>query len=1587
MENRRVEDRVTALRSWREKLLNIFIPFAAIAATIMLFFDIKATISRHQGSVTTLIYAVMTIITILMAIFRKVNLKIRAWSVLLVPYIVGVTSMVSFGLGSSGRVYLLILPIGALILIGVNSAIAMSTISVATFLAFSILARTQILSVTLVAERNSLLAADWLAEGVEQAVLTLIIMYLGVKFYQFMENLIEREQQTRMELLGSRQKLSDQNLTLEQKVAERTTALEKSNRILDVQYRLAEIATSAHNIHDFFAQAHGLVRNLVKTENFFVALLEETTGMLSFPYFVDEKQAPITDAVPLADFRGLTGYIIRTGEHIHHGTDQYSELLRQGEIDLIGQMNEDIIALPLKEDGRNMGAICIQSYTPGVVFSDEDEDILAAIARHISSALIRYQALEAERQRKAELDIINSIQTGLTNELEIQQIIDLVGDKCLEVFETPTLAISLMDSEGLVHYHYLFEEGRRLQLDPVLPNKGGVIDRLIKSRETGCLIYGSKYTSEGKVVPGTGKSTKTGLAKAIYSSNNFMGAIQLESGQEEHYYSLAEQSLLSTIAAAMGTAVDKKQIADERNRAIEALRESEELFRKIVISLTQYISIWGLDMKCRYVSPAVEKLTGYTPEERLAMPLSNFLQPDSICSLKDELTNALLQENSSERDLNRTLNIDLVETRKDGSRVVLQSTFIFLRDVDGRPTGILGISTDVTEKKKLEEQRNEAVLALRQSEEHYRLLAENIDDVIWTTDTRYELLYVSPSIFKLRGIEPEEAVSESIQQAMTADSARLLLEEYERVRPDIENGSDITVQLEIEYYRIDGSTVWVDLLRKPLRDNAGNLTGYLGVFHDISARKQAQRELQQKNSQLGLAMEIANLASWEIDDRRTGFIVNDQLYALHRTTAGQEGGYVIPIEVYIRKFVHPDDEADVRELLKKILSPGSNLCYSELLLKVICRGGEIRNHMVRVNIQRGPRGKIIKVSGINQDITELVKTEGALRESERRMAKIIDFLPIATFVIDADGVVTSWNREMEKLTGVPAKDMIGKGNHEYAIAFYGTRIPILIDYAFLTDQELSDRYSHINQANGILTAEAFCPKLQEGKTLVGYASRLFGADGKLTGAIESIRDVTDIRKTEGELVEARDSAQAANRSKSTFLANMSHEIRTPMNAILGFTQLALRDSGLSGKLREQLEIINNSGEHLLALINDILEISKIEAGKMTFIPSSFNLHQLLKDIEIMFRMKTGEKKLQLVLDIAKNLPEWVETDQGKLRQILINLIGNAVKFTEEGGVAIRAKMLSAGHGKKNLVIEIEDTGPGIPEEEQENLFKVFMQTSSGEKAGGTGLGLVISQNYIHMMGGSISVMSTPGKGSIFRFSIPYHQGEEGVVSHKQAHRKVLQLLPGEKAFKVLIADDRETNRKLLDRMLTGVGFVVREAENGATALEVFRDWKPDIILMDMEMPVMNGMEAMQMIKNDPKGRKTVVIAVTASAFQDDRERILKAGADGYLSKPFKENDLYETIGELCGVKYRYADNPTGVSATVKDEGAGEEIITGLPPELTADILQAAGNADYFRLLELAATVSKQNPVAGERIKATAARYDYQKIVDMVKGGE
>jgi len=460
---------------------------------------------------------------------------------------------------------------------------------------------------------------------------------------------------------------------------------------------------------------------------------------------------------------------------------------------------------------------------------------------------------------------------------------------------------------------------------------------------------------------------------------------------------------------------------------------------------------------------------------------------------------------------------------------------------------------------------------------------------------------------------------------------------------------------------------------------------------------------------------------------------------------------------------------------------------------------------------------------------------------------------------------------------------------------------------------------------------------------------------------------------------AQEQAEAANRAKSVFLANMSHELRTPLNAILGFSGMLRNDSNLTERQRRTAEIINRSGEHLLRLINDVLDIAKIESGRTEIKLAGFDAHGLLREVMDLIGERAEAKGLTLALEQSPDFPRAVISDEARLRQILINLMGNAVKFTDQGQVTLRAGV----EGDALLWFEVQDSGVGIAAADHARIFEPFVQVGEMQSQKGTGLGLTITRHYVELLRGSIQVDSEPGKGARFRVQIPFSPFEgdlPGVAGGAQP--QVRRLAAGQAVPRILIVEDSPANWLLLQQLLVEAGFEVKVAENGLQGVEMYQAWQPDLIWMDCRMPVMDGLEATRRIRALPGSQQVRIIALTASVFEDERNHILAAGMDDLMSKPYQAQDIFTCMARYLGVRYEYTGSaPAAARASpALTPGAFVSIST----ELQDELYQAVLLLDRQRIAAVVEKIAAQDAALGETLGQYASRLELTPIFQALK---
>ena len=1135
-------DPETVLRHWRTKILNGFLTIVAVAAALGTAVSILDAISRPGQWPVVILFSILELVLIILAVFRRIDYRVRAWGVLLVPYVVGVSNLASFGLGSSGRMFLLAVPIGGLILIGVRSGIIMSVLVALTMVVFTILAKLGLLQQWLITDRDSLLLSDWFAESIDTLILLLAIMALLIMFYRFQESLIRKTRRAQAEVLNAHALLEEQNANLEQKIKERTGELQASNLSLEqraseltIINRVQEALASNLDIEAIYELIGEKVREVFNVLVVDIVTYDPDTNLISMPYSYEKGDRSVISPRTPYGFR----------QHIINSCTPL--LINQNFADLAAQYNNPLITgawpksalfVPLLVAGTVKSIISIQDLERENAFSDSDVRLLQTLANSMSIALENarlfdetQRLLKETEQRAAELATVNTVSSALASELDLTALIHLVGEQMRSIFDADIAYVALLDeASGMINFPYTYGE----ELTPIQ--------------------YGD------------------GLTSRIIETN---------------------------------------------------------------------------------------------------MPLL----------------------------INQELDRQMVEI---GATVVGRQSLSYL----GVPVNVGGKAVGVV---------------------------------------------------SVQSITQEGLFTENDQHLLSTIAANV-----------------------------------------------------------------------------GIALQNARLFD------------------------------------------------------------------------------KIKRH------------------------------EQYAQETQRRLADIINFLPDATLVINHEGQVVAWNHAIEEMTGVTSKEIVGKGNYEYALPFYGERRPILIDLVLLPREEIEKKYAHIQWTGEILTGEAYTPALKDrARYLYATASALHDAQGNIVGAIEIIRDITDRKHTEEELKKAHASAEQANQAKSAFLANMSHELRTPLNAIIGFTRIVRRKAEgiLPEKQTENLDKVLTSSEHLLNLINTVLDIAKIEAGRMDVLAANFRISALMD-----LCANTTQPLLKPNVILEKQVDESLNiiySDQDKIRQIVLNLLSNAAKFTRTGKIILAAKQ-----DGDNLRISVSDTGIGISAEALPRIFKEFQQAdnTTTRQYGGTGLGLSISRNLARLLGGDITVESELGKGSTFTLVIPIrykskslpisdasirlssdrepspalapgaHLPREqvpGSVDQTQGKPAPVQMTvpqpepgsaePSSAKKRILVIDDDPDAVYILQENLNQQEFEIIGRLNGQDGLRAAREQHPHAILLDIVMPGTDGWQVLHDLKADPA---TSNIPVVLHTIVDNKALGFRLGAAAYLLKPLDAVEVRDALHHVIGSNIR-----------------------------------------------------------------------------------
>lgn len=995
--------------------------------------------------------------------------------------------------------------------------------------------------------------------------------------------------------------------------------------------------------------------------------------------------------------------------------------------------------------------------------------------------------------------------------------------------------------------------------------------------------------------------------------------------------------------------------------ALQQKTEELEAFFSSTLDLFYIANTEGYFLR---LNPEWERSLGYGLEELKGKQFLDLVHPDDL-----ELTLAAISQ-LFEQQL--VLSFTNRYRHQNGSY-----RWIEWRSVS-RGNYVYATARDVTERKQMEQ-------ALQESETRFRTLIEDLQVGVVVHGIQAEILLGNSKAWELLGLAEEQFLGKTsfdLDWNVVHEDGSPFPGETFPVLQAIATGRSVRNVIMGVYRPQQNDRVWLLVDAEPRLDEDGNVQQVVCTFNDISGQQAALQEreraeglLRQNEERLRLALKAAKFGTWEYNFG-TGELFESDISEIYGLKPGQTHRTYEEWKAQI----HPGDRDWMQAEFSRATQSAGEF---SLEFRIVQPDGIVRWTLSTGAVVQNQAGQLLYAYGINANITDRKLVEVKQQAQQAFLRQVIDVVPNIIFVKNKGGRILIVNQAGADAHGTTVETMVGKRETDFNPNF---SLEQLKEFLAINHQVMQTRQPHTNLSQVIVTATGATRWYQ---TVI---NPLMDVEGQVKGIVGATTDVTDLKHAEQDLKRAKEAAEAANKAKSIFLANMSHEFRTPLNVILGFVQVMQRDLMLSLEQRENLQIIRRSGDHLLSLINDVLDLSKIEAGHITLDESSIDLIDLLRSLEQMFRQRAEAKGLRLRLEVASNLSQYITVDGNKLRQVLINLLSNAIKFTDQGEIALQVRLVgNAGDqlstfNQSFIRFEISDTGVGIDLAELETIFKAFVQTQSGRiSPDGTGLGLTISRKFVQMMEGDITVQSVLGQGSTFAFTIPVRLPKTADAATTPSSCQVIGVAPNQPAYRILVVDDQPENRKLLVKLLTQIGLEVREAANGQEAVTQWQHWQPHLIYMDIRMPLLNGYEATQQIRATANEQTPIIIALTAQASRDDRNLALASGCNDYLSKPFQEKTLFSKMAEHLGLKYLYAKN----QATPFDEGLlGSSVtlhsadLSIMSPDWIATLHQAARLCDDQEIEYLIEQIPVEQPFLIRELRQLLQNYNFKQIINL-----
>lgn len=910
----------------------------------------------------------------------------------------------------------------------------------------------------------------------------------------------------------------------------------------------------------------------------------------------------------------------------------------------------------------------------------------------------------------------------------------------------------------------------------------------------------------------------------------------------------------------------------ERKEAEEELRHNEEQFRTIYENSAVGYYRTTVDGKIILANPALVQMLGYNSfKEFVSINLNN--EGFSPETPRSDFISAL-EEHDKVVDLESTW------IRADGRYIYVSESARGIRDENGNLLYYDGIVIDITQRKIAEKKQQE-------SEALFKAITEQTNEGIIIATKKGKYMLVNHAFCRMTGYCVAELRQKNISNMILPETSKNLVETI------IKKGVGTK---EIQVIRKDKSKFYAEVKANII--TIGEVKLVLAFISDITTRFETEKALRRSSSRLREAQKIAHIGHYTINHNTNQLEWSDEVFNIF----GQSSKDYKPTINSLLRQVHPDDSSKLQALMKKSVSSKQKV---NLEHRIITPDNKVRWVRTVWRTTHDSSSKPKRTIGIIQDITDIKSAEIEIRrlnedleqkvkdrtreyqESEKKFRDLIHYVPDGILLINEHGKITLVNKQIEKLFGYKENEILNK-SVEFLLPKVHRDIHKEYVNNYLEKSENLESGSDMDLIAMHKNNHEFPVDIRFGVVTISGERNV----------IAIIRDITEKKRSEVELKQAKIEAEAANKAKSIFLANMSHEIRTPLNAVLGIADILYQQINDSVH-KNYLETIKSSGNSLLALINDILDLSKIEAGKININYNYFNLRSAIKEVESIFAFKAQEKQLEFKFEISDNIPPFINLDEFRFKQILINLLSNAIKFTSHGFVKLIIKSTNfVKLSSKNLMIQIKDSGIGIKPEFISEIFDSFSQQEDQitRKYGGSGLGLAITKRLIELMNGTLLVESQPDIGSTFTIVFNSILWLDKVEQKSPPIKKEIRK-ENFQASKVLIVDDIKENRDYLIGAFSNTKISVGIAEDGIHALQTINDFKPDLIITDIYMPKMDGFELCEALRNSESFKEMPIIGISASVIQIPQKKLKSAALDAFITKPFTLKQLYKVLSK------------------------------------------------------------------------------------------